>query len=85
MITTALIGLIQNIFYYVVLYYVGKILNNSEQMRNFLGLNASNNEDYNYYDVAVWVEKIGNLIMVIAVLSIINAIISTGVILYNMN
>jgi hypothetical protein len=85
MITTALIGLIKNIFYYVVLFYVGKILNSSEQMRNFLGLNASNNEDYNYYDVTVWVEKIGNLIMVIAVLSIINAIISTGVILYNMD
>ncbi len=77
MILSAIISLFQAILYDLILFYVGKILTNSQQLRAFLGLKSKDNEPYNFSDTSYWVEKIGNLVMLIAIIGIVISIVTT--------
>ena len=84
MILSALFGLAQSLLYCLVLYCFGKILSNSEQLRRFLGLASEENKEDDYIETKYWVEKIGGLIQIIAIVSAIGAIITTLTILVSM-
>lgn len=77
MILTALFGLVQALLYDLVLFYLGKILSNPGQLRNFLGLNSQDQQTGTYHDTSFWIEKIGKMVMLIAVISAIVSVIVT--------
>lgn len=81
MILTAIIGLLQSILYDVVLFYLGKLLSNPIQFRNYLGMTSQYENENNFIWAAFWVKRIGKLLMVIAIISMITSIISTITIL----
>lgn len=84
MILTALVGLLQSIFYDVVLFYLGKILSDSRQLRNYLGIKSPDEQETDFNWTADWIEKIGRLLMNIAVISAIVSIITTVTLLLRM-
>lgn len=84
MILTAIIGLIQSILYDVVLFYTGKILSDSKQLRNYLGLKSPDEHENDFTQTSYWVEKIGKLVMIIAVVSAIVSVITTIIVLSRM-
>lgn len=80
---TALIGLAESILYYIILYYIGKILSDSHQLRSFFNLNSQGEQSGHFINTSSSVEKIGNCIIVIAAIGIIYSIITTLVLLSN--
>jgi membrane protein DedA with SNARE-associated domain len=84
MILTALVGLIQSILYDVVLFYLGKILSDSRQLRNYLGMKSLEEQETDFKWTSHWIEKIGRLLMIIAVISAIVSIITTITVLSRM-
>lgn len=77
MILSAILSLFQAILYDLILFYVGKILSNSQQLRAFLGLKSKDTESYNFSDTSFWVEKIGSIVMLIAIIGIVISIVTT--------
>ncbi|WP_196889421.1 hypothetical protein [Aureivirga sp. CE67] len=84
MVLTALVGLIQSILYYVVLYYVGKILTDSEDVRNFFGISSLNEKKVYFESTTRLIEKIGKILMIIAIVSIVFSVFSTITVLSRM-
>lgn len=80
---TALIGLIESILYYVILYYIGKILSDSQQLRSFFNLNSKDEQSSHFINTSNSVEKIGNCIIAIAAIGIVYSIITTLILLSN--
>jgi membrane protein DedA with SNARE-associated domain len=77
MILTALVGLFQSLLYDLILFYVGKILSNSYQLRRYLGLNTEDEKEYKFNLTSLWVEKIGKLVMIMAIFSAIYSVFIT--------
>lgn len=84
MILTALVGLIQSILYEVVIFYLGKILSDPRQLRNYLGMKSLEEQETDFKWTAHWIEKIGRLLMIIAVTSVVFSIITTITVLSRM-
>lgn len=83
MIISALLGLIKSILYDLVLLSIGKILSNSRQLRRYLGLVKEDEQEKDFKLTAIWVENIGKLLMIIAILGILFSILTTSEVLYN--
>lgn len=83
MIISALLGLIKSILYELVLFSIGKILSNSRQLRRYLGLVKEGEQGKDYKLTAIWVENIGKLLIIIAILGILFSILTTSEVLYN--
>jgi len=77
MILAATISLVQSILYYLVLYYLGKVLSDSNQLRNFLGMRVPYEQPSDVNWTSYWVEKTGRLLMLIAILGILFSIVTT--------
>ena len=76
----ALINLIQSLLYYVILFFLGMILSNSEQLRNYLGLKSKDEQKGDYNKTSYWIENIGKVVMLIAVIGTLVSIITTIII-----
>jgi len=77
MILAGILSFVASILRYLVMFYIGKILSNSEQLRKFLSLDKASENDSEYSEVSFIVEKIGKLIMIIAVISAISQALTT--------
>ena len=84
MVLTVIAALIQSLLYDLVLFYVGKILSNSISLRKFLGLQSGGEREEDYVYTSYWIEKIGQIVMLIALISAFASIISTLIALSNM-
>lgn len=85
MIINALLGLIQSILLYLIIYRVGGIIKNSEHLRNYLGLSSSNEDDSNNYSkTTLLMGQAGNVIRIYAVYSSLLSIYNTIYILNNL-
>lgn len=82
MIISALLGLIKSILYDLVLLSIGKILSNSRQLRRYLGLVKEGEQEKDFKLTAIWVENIGKLLIIIAILGILFSILTTSEVLY---
>ncbi|MFK7747257.1 MAG: hypothetical protein AB8B65_02580 [Kordia sp.] len=78
---TAIIGLLESILYYAILFCVGKMLNDSQQLRSFFGLKSKKEVLSTFVKTSQSVEKIGNILMLLATIGIIYSLITTCVIL----
>ena len=77
MIATALIAFVQSLLTSAVLFLLGRLLSNPQQLRKFLGLSREG-EEYSEFGVAAyWVSRIGMLVQLIAVFNVIAAIYTT--------
>lgn len=74
---TAIVALVQSVLYDVVLFYVEKILSDARQLRNYLGLNSEKDSEDNYYKTIFWLELIGKLLKIIAIVSICISTLTT--------
>lgn len=82
MILTALIGMVQSLLYNLIIFYLGKMLSDSNQFRHYLGLTTPHDDPSKYYRVTFWVEKLGRILTVIAIIGAVYTVYSTGFILF---
>lgn len=74
---SALIAFAQSVLYDVILYFFGKILSDARQLRNYLGLGSHSDDESKYYKTIVWIEVIGKLLKIIAIVSICVSLLTT--------
>jgi hypothetical protein len=84
MILTAILGLIQSLLYYTVLFFLGKILSHPEQLRSFLGLNSQDEQAKTPNLTSNLIGKLGRLVMIIAIISMLTSIVTTALIFVRM-
>jgi len=75
MILSGIMTVVVSIIWNCILYQLGQILTESEQIRHFLGLKTDETEKLNYQNITHWIELTGKLLMIYAVISMIGAII----------
>ena len=85
MIINALLGLLQTILLYLIIYRLGGIVKNSEHLRNYLGLSASNEDSHSYFKTTLLMKQAGNVIMIYAVYSSLMSVYNTIMILSNLS
>lgn len=76
MILAAILTLFQALLIDVVIFYVGKILADPEQLRKFLGLNQDEDQS-GYHTISFWVERMGKVVQIIAMISAITSLVTT--------
>ena len=69
--------LILSLIKLLIIFYLGKILSHPEQLRNFLGANSNIDvaKEVDYSKISFWLKKIGQILIIIAILSAIATII----------
>ena len=77
MISLTLLNLLQSIFYNIVIYCVGKILKNTDELRAFLGVNKSEIEKVKYANVTVWIENTGIVLIILSIYNVLIAVLNT--------
>jgi|GEM_PF-1930834 len=70
-------SLFLSILYSSVIFYLGKILSNSDQLRSFLGLTSENENKTFHAETASLIEATGKLLMLIAIVSAVVSLITT--------
>ena len=81
MIITALLGFFQSVLYATILFYIGKIFSNSRQLRNYLGLAKENEDENDFIQTSYWVENIGRVLKIVALLSMFISLVTTIMVL----
>ena len=76
MILTAIPIFITSLLQCVVIYFIGKILCQPTELRQFLGINKSNEDSGNFQNITVWLDNIGQILKLIAVINGITALIT---------
>ena len=84
MILSALLALVVSLLESLLLYCVGKILSNSAQLRRYLGLETVENNEYSFNETSHWVERAGQVVILIAMIDAISSIVTTIVLLARM-
>lgn len=73
---STLIVLLQSILFYGILFFLGKALNNSQQLRSFLSLKSKDENPQDFNETTDSVEKIGGIIMIIAAVGALYSLIT---------
>lgn len=84
MILITLVNFILALLYNVVLFFVGIILTDAKQLRNYLGLKSPDEQVNDYSKTAYWIENIGKVLMIIAVGGALILLVSTTMVLSKM-
>ncbi len=84
MIITALLGFFQSVLYATLLFYIGNIFSNSRQFRNYLGLAKEGEDENDFSTTSYWVENIGRILKIIALLSMFISLVTTIMVLTGM-
>lgn len=84
MIINALLGLLQTVLLYLIVYRLGGIVKNSEHLRNFLGLSSSSEDSHSYFKTTLLMNQAGNVIMIYAIYSSVLALYNTVMMLNNL-
>ncbi|WP_298511347.1 hypothetical protein [uncultured Kordia sp.] len=74
---STLITLLLTILYSAALFFFGKVLSDSEQLRSFLGVKSKGENSGDFSNTTDYVEKIGNILMIIAVIGAFYSVITT--------
>ena len=77
MIITTIIALIPTLLKDLVIYLIGRILNNPIELREFLGLGVDGEELARFSRITEMVGKIGKVVMIIAAISAFSSIVTT--------
>lgn len=84
MIITALLGFFQSVLYATLLFYIGNIFSNSRQLRNYLGLAKDGEDENDFSNTSYWIENIGRILKIIALLSMFISLVTTIMVLVGM-
>lgn len=84
MIITALLGFFQSVLYATLLFYIGNIFSNSQQLRNYLGLSKDGEDENDFSNTSYWIENIGRILKIIALLSMFISLVTTIMVLVGM-
>jgi hypothetical protein len=82
-IIATLAGQILSFLYSAILYFSGKILSNSTELRLFLNLNKQDENPQSFYRISTWVENIGWILKILAIINVFTSIITTITIIVN--
>jgi membrane protein YqaA with SNARE-associated domain len=82
-IIATLAGQILSFLYSAILYFLGKILSNSTELRRFLSLNKQDENPQSFYRISTWVENIGWILKILAIISVFTSIVTTISIIAN--
>ncbi len=84
MIITALLGFFQSVLYATLLFYIGNIFSNSRQLRYYLGLSKDGEDENDFSNTSYWIENIGRILKIIALLSMFISLVTTIMVLVGM-
>lgn len=84
MIIPSIAGLICTLLYQILVFLIGKILSRPMELRLFLGLNSSEEDPISFSKINYYVESIGQIVMIMAIVGAITSIITTSYILFNL-
>ena len=76
MFLTAIIGFIASLGHSAVLFLIGKILCHPTELRKFLGLNTIDENSIDFQNITIWIEYIGQILKIIAILNAIVTLIT---------
>ena len=84
MMAPGILGLLVALLYDLILFFLGNILQKPRQVRLYLGLNRSFENEEEFSRTIFWISKIGTLLKIIAVIEAITSVVTTASILSNL-
>lgn len=79
---SVILGLIIELLWALVIFYVGKIISNPLQMRNFFGWGKPDAGEADFASTLFWMEKAGGIIIILALLKAVLSIVTNMAIIF---